>query len=395
VTGSTRVLVVSHDAGRQGAPMVMLEMLRWFQANTEIESEVVLHMGGPLRPLLDEVARTTVLNPYLGSSRTTARIARRLASPVFLDRVLALRLRRRLQRRNFDVIWANSVASWRALDALALRDVPRVLHVHELEYTIRQIGPPPGRLASMADHFIAASNAVRENVVQGHGVPTDRVTVAYSSVPNISVEIPDSSSRKEGRAGWGIGPDDFVIVGCGAGGYLKGIDLLPALLRVLCRERDVPTMHLIWVGHVAEDIQELLLMDLEKHGVENALHFAGEVDDPRSLFCLGDVFVLPSREEALGLVCLEAAQCGLPTMCFADAGGAPEFVGDDAGCIVPYLDVEALADAIAGLCQNPELRSRLGRCAREKVAARFTIDSQAPRLAEVLKNVASRTPTSG
>jgi len=219
--------------------------------------------------------------------------------------------------------------------------------------------------------------------------------VSYSSVPNISVEIPDSSTRKEGRAGWGIGPEDFVIVGCGTGDYRKGVDLLPDLLRVLCREQDVPTMHLIWVGHVSEDIQELLLMDLERLGVKNALHFAGEVDDPRPLFCLGDVFVLPSREEPLGLVCLEAAQCGLPTVCFAAAGGAPEFVGDDAGCVVPYLEVGALAEAIADLGRNPELRSRLGRCARERVAARFTIDSQAPRFAEVLKNVASRTPVGG
>jgi len=391
----TRVLAVGHDAGRQGAPMVMLEMLRWFQANTEIESEVVLHMGGPLRPRFDEVARTTVLNPYLGSSRTTARIARRLASPEVLDHVLALRLRRRLQRRNFDVIWANSVASWRTLESLALPGVPRVLHVHELEYVVRRVGPPPGTMSSLSDHFIAASNAVRDNLVQNHGVPADRVTVVLSSIPDFPVGKIDRSSRMEGRARWGIGPDDFVLVGCGAGEHRKGIDLLPSLLGKLRGERGLATAHLIWVGQVEEDVQESLLLDLERLGVKNGLRFAGEVDDPRAVFRLGDVFVLPSREEPLGLVCLEAAQCGLPTVCFADAGGAPEFVEGDAGCIVPYLDVGALAEAIAGLGRNPELRSRLGRCAREKVAARFTIDSQAPRLAEVLKNVASRTSRSG
>jgi len=370
-------------------------MLRWFQANTDIESEVVLHMGGPLRPRFDEVARTTVLNPYLGSSRTTARIARRLVSPVVLDRVLALRLRKRLQRRHFDVIWANSVASWRALELLALPGVPRVLHVHELDDVVCRVGPPPGTMSSLSDHFIAASNAVRESLVRKHGILADRVTVVLSSVQNFSVEKLDSPSRIEGRARWGIGPDDFVLVGCGAGETRKGIDLLPSLLGKLRGERGLATAHLVWVGQVAEDVQESLLLNLERLGVENGLYFAGEVDDPRAVFCLGDVFVLPSREEPLGLVCLEAAQCGLPTVCFAGAGGAPEFVEGDAGCIVPYLDVEALADAIANLARDPELRSRLGRCAREKVAARFTIDRQAPRLAEVLKNVASRTPTSG
>jgi glycosyltransferase involved in cell wall biosynthesis len=381
------LLALGHDAGRQGAPKMMLEILTWLRDHENFEIETVLHMGGPLLPDFAAVARTTVLNPVLGSPRTTARILRRLVRPDVLDRVLARKLAVKLRGRPPDVVWANSVASWRSLDALTPPGLPRVLHVHELEYAIRRIGPPAGTLAGRADHFIAVSNAVRENLVHSHSVPADRVDVVWESVPGFSGRRSRADRRREERHKYAIGPDELVLIGCGEGSLRKGIDLVPPLLAELRSYDDLPRTRFVWVGRVEGDTRDVLLTDLDKLGAEDALCFAGEVEDPRELFPMGDAFVLLSREDPFPLVCLEAAQCGLPVVCFEGAGGAPEFVEEDAGRVVPYLDVAGVARAAAELALNPDLRTTLGRRAREKVEGRYRVEHQVTRLAEVLRNL--------
>jgi glycosyltransferase involved in cell wall biosynthesis len=93
-----------------------------------------------------------------------------------------------------------------------------------------------------------------------------------------------------------------------------------------------------------------------------------------------DVFALPSREDPFPLVMLEAATHGLPTVCFAQAGGAPEFVGADAGVVVPYLDVDAFAAACAALRDDPARRTALGLEARRRVGAEHGVETQGPKL---------------
>ena len=119
------------------------------------------------------------------------------------------------------------------------------------------------------------------------------------------------------------------------------------------------------------------------------VEFVGEVADPRGLLESADVFVLPSREDPFPLVCLEAAQSGLPVVCFADGGGAPELVEEDAGRVVPYLDVGAMATAVAEIVGDEELRARLGHRAREKVETLYSVDRQAARVLELVERLIS------
>jgi hypothetical protein len=57
----------------------------------------------------------------------------------------------------------------------------------------------------------------------------------------------------------------------------------------------------------------------------------------------------------------------MPIVCFEDAGGMPEFVGKDAGFVIPYLDVTRAADSIMTLASSDGLRRSLGACAAAKV----------------------------
>src|SRR4051794_39912860 len=73
-TGDTLsdVLFVSHDATRTGAPIVLLHLLRWLRANTDIDPTVLLTGDGPLATEFEAVGATVMLPP------TTSPLARAL-----------------------------------------------------------------------------------------------------------------------------------------------------------------------------------------------------------------------------------------------------------------------------------------------------------------------------
>jgi glycosyltransferase involved in cell wall biosynthesis len=82
-----------------------------------------------------------------------------------------------------------------------------------------------------------------------------------------------------------------------------------------------------------------------------------------------DLCVLASRSESYGMVLAEAVAHGLPVVATC-VGGVPEAVGRSSDGTVPGLlvqpdDAKALASALAGWLDDPELRRRLARTARE------------------------------
>jgi glycosyltransferase involved in cell wall biosynthesis len=115
------------------------------------------------------------------------------------------------------------------------------------------------------------------------------------------------------------------------------------------------------------------------------MHFPGTRPDAREYFCAFDVFALVSREDSYPLVCLEAASMGKPIVCFDRAGGAREFVEDDCGFVVPYLEVEVMAERTLELLESDEIRRRMGERAKAKVRRRHDVDVAAPRVLDVIR----------
>jgi glycosyltransferase involved in cell wall biosynthesis len=122
--------------------------------------------------------------------------------------------------------------------------------------------------------------------------------------------------------------------------------------------------------------------------------FTGNVVSHLPYFAQFDAFLLTSREDPFPLVVLDAASLGKPVVCFAEAGGAPELVQEDAGLVVPYLDVEAMAAAATAIVEDADLRARLGRRAREKVLERHDMGVGGAHIAEIVRRQLARNPRS-
>jgi hypothetical protein len=222
--------------------------------------------------------------------------------------------------------------------------------------------------------------------MRNHGVPQCQIESIYEFIgrSNNAYQLPDKRAR---RRKTGLAEDKTIVFGCGTAYWRKGSDLFVEVAARLV-SRGVTDFHFYWIGeHRKEEIGEI-----RRRGLASHVTFLGPRNDPRDWFSAGDVFLLPSREDPFPLVCLEAAEAGLPTICFEGAGGMPDFVQDDAGFVVPLNDIDAMADKVATLIACPDLCMKLGVAARDKVLSRHTTDHAMPEILRCIRETACIPP---
>ena len=104
-----------------------------------------------------------------------------------------------------------------------------------------------------------------------------------------------------------------------------------------------------------------------------------------------DIFVLPSRSEALSNSLMEAMACGCCVIA-SDVGGNPELVRhNETGLLFPAGDAAALADALRSVLTNPAQRTRLAEAAVRFMHSGFSIRDSAARMGEIYLNLIETT----
>jgi len=127
-------------------------------------------------------------------------------------------------------------------------------------------------------------------------------------------------------------------------------------------------------------------------GIADHVHFLGEVDDTDlpALYHQAHLFVLPAnaRAEAFGTVLLEALASALPCIT-TEVGTGTSWVVQDGitGLVVPSLAPQALAEAIRRLLDDHQRRAAMGRAARARVEAEFTLEQMVARVQAVYEGV--------
>lgn len=141
------------------------------------------------------------------------------------------------------------------------------------------------------------------------------------------------------------GAADFVYVGDLR--RLKGVDVLIDALRLVAERRPVSAV-IVGSGEDAEAFRQ----QAAQAGPGVSIRFAGAMPARRA-FALGKVLVVPSRNESLPYIVLEAAGAGMPVIA-TRAGGIGEIFGDFADALVPPGDPAPLAAAMLAALADPE-----------------------------------------
>jgi len=230
----------------------------------------------------------------------------------------------------------------------------------------------PGALAR-ADRVIAISRAVADVLIAG-GVPGERITVVHSGIPLDEVR---RTPRLGVRERLGLAADTQIAAGVGALTPEKDhMSLIRAAARLSGR---IPSLHWVVAGEGRERPKlEQLSRSL---GLERRVHLLGHLDDPARLVADADVFVSSSLQEGLGTSLLEALALGTP-VASTSTGGPREMLQNGAGVLTQPGDPEALADAVARLLTQVELRRSVVERGAEAVEL-FTV----ARMADGVRSV--------
>jgi glycosyltransferase involved in cell wall biosynthesis len=152
------------------------------------------------------------------------------------------------------------------------------------------------------------------------------------------------------------------------------------LLQVFAALRaEFPALKLVLTGEAPD---ESLQQKVHTLNLEGSVIFTGYVsrDELRRLYQGALLYVLPSNQEGLGLVLLEAMACGTPVVS-TRCGGPEDIIQDgEVGYLVPTENAEQLTSAVASLLRQPaHLQAMRKRCvayvqqhySREKLAHQF------------------------
>lgn len=229
------------------------------------------------------------------------------------------------------------------------------------------------RLASLLCHRVVAGTPAMQALLLEARVAKRKLAVAPYGVAPATVR----PERAQARRRFCLPADAFLVSALGRLVPHKGFaDLIKALADV---ELADTVLLIAGEGPEREALECLAARLLPGRAV-----FAGRVDSVEEVYAAADVFALPSYEEGFGLVYLEAALQGVPSVACA-VGGVPAAVEDEVtGILINPGDVAALSAALRRLRKNESLRRRLGEAAQARATGEATHLAMAQCYAQAL-----------
>jgi glycosyltransferase involved in cell wall biosynthesis len=157
------------------------------------------------------------------------------------------------------------------------------------------------------------------------------------------------------------------------------------LIEAIARMRNTASLDVVGDGPLASDLRARV----SQLGLGDRVTWLGQLPQPRlvELYRRATALVVPSTDEGLGLVAVEAQLCETPVVAY-DSGGLTDTVQHDrTGLLVPPGDVGALAAALDALLDRPDRGAHLGRAGRMVALAGFAPESAARRYAGIYRSV--------
>jgi len=293
--------------------------------------------------------------------------------------VAAHLLRRLLAQQKFELLHANEPHALTSIWLAGSHGKAAVVMSRRVAYPLGRSLVARKRYES-AQRIIAISRFVAKSVLDS-GVLPEKVEIVYEGV-----EVPPAvtqEARRLARMRWRVG-DSEQLLGCV--GYLLPEKGQEFVVRSLASARATflgARLLLAGDGPCREKL-EFLVRD---QGLQDAVIFAGFIQEVSQAYAALDAFLFPSLAEPLGTSLLAAMAWGLPVLAVA-SGGVPEYVKDsETGLLLAQPDPGLFSAGILRLLSEPEFAKRLGGAARNSIQRRFTADRMVRNTLRVYEDV--------
>ena len=372
-----RVLFVSHEATRTGAPKIILNVLKHFSETCDIQCETILHAGGDLKGEFEKYSTVDCMSvPKANSEELRKRIGKAVGREKFNPPVLAV---------------CNSMESRYIARELAALNIPVIMLVHELPSSYSE--EDFQGVYDLAEKVVFPVRAVREAADAKTPIPVSKSLVLSQGLldPTFGTGITRDVAYSQIRKELGLPDDSFIVLGCGTLDLRKGIDHYANIARRVIQNNHSETpIHFVWVGEGPRwnhSAYHYVQLDLDKTAARDNVHFIGERDNVEPYFVGADAFMMSSRVDPFPCVIHEAMAASLPIITFADSGGAAEAIESGAGFVVPYADYDQAANVISLLANQPQIATGVRAKSKERVLTRYRFEDYGDKLVDLAESI--------
>lgn len=232
---------------------------------------------------------------------------------------------------------------------------------------------------------IAISTAVQEHLRDDFNLPEERIALIPSGI-DLRLYVPVTAEvKQQARLKHGLGNEPVVGI-IARLSDVKGHDILIGAMRII--HAQMPDVKLIIAG---EGKMENKLKNMVKiSGLQQKVLFYSVTYRPAAILPLFDIFVLPSREEGLGLSIMEAQAAGVAVIA-SRVGGIPSLIEDGrTGFLVDSEDPAALAEKIISALRDKDHLAKVAKAGREFIRANGSADKMVEKTLTLYKTVISR-----
>ncbi|MGE5410326.1 MAG: glycosyltransferase [Clostridiales bacterium] len=211
-----------------------------------------------------------------------------------------------------------------------------------------------------------------------YGIPAGKIKIIRNGVTPGDYETADGSAF---RNFLGIGDSPYILF-MGRINSIKGPDiLLDAFIRI---KSNFPEMHLVLAGPDGGMTRELKEITA-RESLESRVHFTGYLEGQMkiSAYKAASLLTVPSRQEAMSIVALEAGICGVPVL-ITDQCGFADLTQIGGGKIVPVTE-EDLAAGLCSLLNNRDLLAEMGKRFRAYIFENYTWKASAKSYIKLFK----------
>lgn len=306
------------------------------------------------------------------------------------DWITLKRLERRFRARQYHIVHTHtSKAGVLGRLAAARAGVPIIVHTPHGNIFQGYFHPALTRLfvwmerhcARRTDRIIElTSGGVDEHLAEGIG-QHDQYRVIFSGIDTepFGAAI---ARRPETRAALGVAPDDVLIGAAGRLEPIKGFTYFVEAARAIAEVEPRAQFALAGDGALAQALRE------QARPLGDRFRWLGWRGDIPGLMAAMDVLVVPSVNEGMGRVLLEAGAAGVAAVA-SRVGGIPDIVDDgETGLLVRPRDAGAIAEAVLALARSPERRRWMGETARAKIVPHFSLRTMVERIEALYEELA-------
>lgn len=376
------VLFVTHNLNHEGAPLILSELVCRLSQAGQIRAVIVSPLEGPLRNKYEAAGiQVEVLEnmPFFGAK-----------DPISYNQAI-YQVRTVLQRFSPEVVFANTVLTWWAIDVATEMGLPSIWGIHESETPFT--------------HFNEHGRFLKNNAQRCLNYPYQVVFVAYStkklfeplaSKNNLTVihngfepvrleaQI-HGTTRAQSRSKLGLNDKDIMILTVGTVCDRKNQKELVEALRLI-PEHLIENVKVYIVGDRESPYSRELhaLVNESSTKLRKRIKIIRETGNVAEYYQSADIFALTSRLESFPVVIQEAMYFGLPIIAHPSYGIREQLVDGVSGLFYSTSDQAELAAKLEQTLSSRELRDKLGENAKVSLGRLPTMQNMTSRYEELL-----------